>query len=676
MTLAVQEIAKIEAVATDEFGNVVPGTLSWSVTADEGSIDSGGRFVAGTVAGEYTETIEALFQSDFGDVAGTASVIVKPGPLDSILIAPSEVALDVRSSHPLTFQAFDEFGNQITDAVPVWRVPSEVGTIDQGTFTSGTQAGVFPGAIELDIVNGTDRATDAVDVTVLPGPLADITVEPAYVLVEKGDSQQFSAVGTDEFGNVLADLAIAWETTGSSIDQAGEFSAGTQSGRYEVSAAAFSGHEATGTATVDVPQVEWDFTESTFGWLAAGIDIRNLGITSEGLDLDSVGFDPILTIPGGFDVGAADLIIRIRMRSTAPGPGAFWILEPGPSVSFDVVNDGQWHDYEIQLPQKESGTGFRFDPASGPGHITIASIQVVRNPSALSPTEAAPTFLRKWGSLGSGDGQFNSPLRVATDSSGNVYVASHASNRVQKFTPEGVFLAGWGSEGSGDGEFFQPRGLAVDSNGQVYVADFQNHRIQKFDGDSRFVVAWGSFGGNEGQFNGPHGVAIDPQGDVYVTDRWNHRIQKFTSDGLFITQWGGFGGGEGRFNSPTGIAVDASGNVYVAEVGDNNAEGGHRIQKFNSGGAFIAEWGSLGSERGRFNAPADVTVDSLGNVYVVDSRNNRIQKFTEDGVFLTAWGSEGNDNGQFFRPFGLTVDPSDRMIVADNQNFRVQVFEP
>ena len=89
---------------------------------------------------------------------------------------------------------------------------------------------------------------------------------------------------------------------------------------------------------------------------------------------------------------------------------------------------------------------------------------------------------------------------------------------------------------------------------------------------------------------------------------------------MFITQWGSFGSGQDRFNLPTGIAVDASGNVYVAEVGDNNTEGGHRVQKFTSGGAFIGEWGSLGSDLGRFNFPGDVAVDSLGNVYVVYHR--------------------------------------------------------
>jgi len=42
------------------------------------------------------------------------------------------------------------------------------------------------------------------------------------------------------------------------------------------------------------------------------------------------------------------------------------------------------------------------------------------------------------------------------------------------------FIDKWGSYGSGDGQFNAPRGVAVDGSGSVYVADSSNHRIQKF----------------------------------------------------------------------------------------------------------------------------------------------------------------------------------------------------
>src|SRR5205823_6487062 len=92
------------------------------------------------------------------------------------------------------------------------------------------------------------------------------------------------------------------------------------------------------------------------------------------------------------------------------------------------------------------------------------------------------------------------------------------------------------------------------------------------------------------------------------------------------------GSGDGQFSRPVGIAVDSSGNVYVSE--DNN----NRIQKFDSSGGFLAQWGSVGSGDYQFNSAAGVAADGSANVYVADYGNSRIQKFgfsdnDGDGVY-------------------------------------------
>jgi len=88
------------------------------------------------------------------------------------------------------------------------------------------------------------------------------------------------------------------------------------------------------------------------------------------------------------------------------------------------------------------------------------------------------------------------------------------------------------------------------------------------------------------QYKFPKGVAVDVSGYVYVADDANHRIQKFDSNGNFISEWGNKGSDKGEFKFPKGVAVDASAFVYVTD--DEN----HRVQKFDSNGNFISEWGS------------------------------------------------------------------------------------
>jgi tripartite motif-containing protein 71 len=166
------------------------------------------------------------------------------------------------------------------------------------------------------------------------------------------------------------------------------------------------------------------------------------------------------------------------------------------------------------------------------------------------------------------------PWGIAASSS-EVFVADSGNNRIVKYTSSGVFVAKWGSYGSGNGQFSDPEGIALDrGTGSVYVVDYYNHRVQKFDSNGTFLTKWGSLGSGDGQLNKPMGIGVDSAGYVFVADSSNHRIQKFTSSGSFLTKWGSNGSGESQFRYPAGIALDTFGNVYVSDQENN------RIQKF------------------------------------------------------------------------------------------------
>ena len=123
---------------------------------------------------------------------------------------------------------------------------------------------------------------------------------------------------------------------------------------------------------------------------------------------------------------------------------------------------------------------------------------------------------------------FNRPRGIAIDSSGSVYVTDSGNNQIQKFDSSGTFIKSWGSSGTGDGQFYTPDGIAVDSVDHVYVVDSQGARIQKFDSNGNFITKWGSSGNGDGQFLQPIGITTDSSGNIYVSEGVSDRIQKFS----------------------------------------------------------------------------------------------------------------------------------------------------
>ena len=100
-----------------------------------------------------------------------------------------------------------------------------------------------------------------------------------------------------------------------------------------------------------------------------------------------------------------------------------------------------------------------------------------------------------------------------------LYVVDRDGNRIQVFDKNGTFVTKWGSEGSGDGEFRVPYSVDVDSNGDVWVADRNNNRIQKFDKEGKFLFKFGSPGSGNGEFNLPRQIAVDKNVQFFVRSR-------------------------------------------------------------------------------------------------------------------------------------------------------------
>jgi DNA-binding beta-propeller fold protein YncE len=271
-----------------------------------------------------------------------------------------------------------------------------------------------------------------------------------------------------------------------------------------------------------------------------------------------------------------------------------------------------------------NAAGAAFD---GSGNYYVVDIRHHR----IQKFDPNGNFLLTWGSFGSGDEQFTfsgslnvTPFTIAVDQAGNVYVPDSGNRKIKVFNSSGGFVKQFGSMGAGDGQFQLPVCVGLDRAGNIYVADPGNRRIQVFDSTGTFLRKWGAPGTGDGQFSQIYGMAVTPDGTVYVTDLdiAVSRIQKFDSQGNLLAKWGSPGSAAGQFIQPAGVAVDpVIGNVYVCDIGN------HRIQKFDSSGNFLAQWGSVGAGNGTFGWPVGVSINSAGHVIVADWSNSLVQEF-------------------------------------------------
>jgi DNA-binding beta-propeller fold protein YncE len=209
------------------------------------------------------------------------------------------------------------------------------------------------------------------------------------------------------------------------------------------------------------------------------------------------------------------------------------------------------------------------------------------------------------------------PLDLVVAPDGNVYVTD-ASDRVTVLSPAGKVLRRWGTKGSGPGEFSFPdpgdpnrnlfAPIAVGSDGKVYVADRGNNRVEVFSSTGKFIREFGSAGAGPGQFLSMHYLAVDSAGNAYVVDDVYQTISKFSPAGRVEWAIGGSTASDPDLQGNFALAnVDAHGRVVAGttqRIVYIDASG-HKVDAFGFGGYFRNDWG-----------PCDVTVDGQGDVAV------------------------------------------------------------
>lgn len=306
-----------------------------------------------------------------------------------------------------------------------------------------------------------------------------------------------------------------------------------------------------------------------------------------------------------------------------------------------------------------------------------------------------------------GNARFNDPAGIAVSSDGTVYLADNRNHVIRVVNAVGVVstLAGsFGVSGSADGlgvaaRFHFPSGVAIVADGSLIVTDTGNHTIRRVSPSGSVVTLAGAPGIADyldgpfvsARFRSPQGVAVAASdGAIFVADCGNHVIRRIDSNGD-VTTFAGRGefwgaqdgvGGNARFNGPLGLAFDAAGALFVSDASN------FTIRRIAANGAVTTFAGAPGMDgaadgwgaSARFGKPAEIAIDSGGDLYVADGSNHAIRKVSPEGFVTTVSGvvgfhgsADGADRAaRFFNPYGVACSPRGSLLLTDAYNQTVR----
>ncbi|HEY3762944.1 MAG TPA: Ig-like domain-containing protein [Verrucomicrobiae bacterium] len=486
----------------------------------------------------------------------------------------------------------------------------------------------------------------------------------------------------------------------------------------------------------------WNASSST---LIAGVDyVEFASAQSDGSGNLAITYNGS---PEG-DIDGFQIAGKATVKITSPTNGAVFIGTPvnvnigatasggfGPATNVQFFLNGilsgtdQVAPFNLTASNLMAGAYALTAVATAAGISMTSSVVTI---SVLNPiSQVNNSIAYSWTTIagypgeGSADGvggaaEFNSPVGVAVDSAGNVYVTDQFNEMIRKITPSGLVstIAGLAeisgnTDGAGSAARFNlPTGLAMDTNGNLYVADQFNETIRKITPvGTNWMVSTiaGSVGGSAdgtnsaAQFSGPHGLAVDRAGNIYVADYFNDTIRKITPSGTnwVVTTIAGSAGNSGhadgtngasQFSLPTGITADSAGNLYVADLGNYTIR---KITPVGTNWVVTTIAGTAGrygdvdatNNLAAFYYPSDVTVDSATNIYVSDRVRDKIRKITPSGTnwvvtsFVGSGGNAGSADGTgssalFNWPSGSAIDNAGNLYIADTLNNTMRKVTP
>ncbi len=210
-------------------------------------------------------------------------------------------------------------------------------------------------------------------------------------------------------------------------------------------------------------------------------------------------------------------------------------------------------------------------------------------------------------------------------------------------------------------------------------------KIPKFQGDVKPYLIIGEMADKpnpvEYKFGRINLVAFTHSGEILISGK-NTLLSLYTPDGKYVRSIGKFGKRKGEYLYLTGLSVDSKGNIVVLD------KGRRKVIVYNSDGKFLYEFGKRGTGLGEFEEVTGLTLDKEDNIYVALGHMGRFYVFTEKGKLLKEIGNlslvekkEDRETGIKNKPGYLNyvsfaaIDSKNHLIVTEKYRSKVIIFD-
>jgi DNA-binding beta-propeller fold protein YncE len=184
-----------------------------------------------------------------------------------------------------------------------------------------------------------------------------------------------------------------------------------------------------------------------------------------------------------------------------------------------------------------------------------------------------------------------------------------------------------------DHEDWSPLGIRISPEDRLLLTDVATNgsAVRQFPVDIVRAVSWqtfdpphqafGNYGESQDEMLFPNAAVTDSRDRIFVSDGNNSRISVWSKDGQFLFNFG-FGSGESALSLPRGIAIDSRDRLYVV---DAVGQGVKTYDVSQAEPEYMFSFGKWGTGDGQFSYPNDIALDATGRLYIADRENNRVQ---------------------------------------------------